>query len=77
LLETRVTGFDGDPGVASWDSDAPGYLTIQEELTDGYGTPVVYCDTYYPFDEQVPEYQWIETEGALMEYDLAERYSLI
>ncbi len=77
-LDGLSTGNPGNyltdqSGTVSWgDREADTYY-LTETVPDGYGTPVVFCDRYFPFDEQVPEYVRYDLyEYAQIQFDLAE-----
>jgi hypothetical protein len=66
-----------EDGVAYWDDVPGGDLTITEYGWDGYGEPLVYCDVYYPWDEQEPLYERYEVDGTAISGYLEQGYHLV
>jgi hypothetical protein len=65
--DSRVTGDGVEDGVAFWDNVGSGGVFLAEHLPAGYGTPVVWCDTYDPEAQDQPNfnrYEDVELEVA-------------
>jgi hypothetical protein len=43
-------------GVVTWDEREADHYYLYEDAPAGYGRPVVFCDAYYPLDEQPPDW---------------------
>lgn len=65
--------FTDQNGMVSWgDREADTYY-LTEFVPEGYGASAVFCDRYFPFDEQVPEFVRYDLyEYAQIRFDLAE-----
>ncbi len=65
--------YTDQDGKVSWDEREADTYYLTETVPSGYGTPVVFCDRYFPFDEEVPEYIGYDIyELAQIQFDLEE-----
>lgn len=75
-LTSDSTGDPGNyltdqTGAVSWPEREADHYYVTETVPEGYGTPVVFCDRYFLFDEQVPEYVKYDLyEYAQIQFDL-------
>ena len=65
----QISGADGS---ASWaNREADRYYLYEPESPAGYGTPVIYCDTYVALDGLVPDYAAFDASTGRIDFDLA------
>ncbi len=72
---SKATGADG---AVIWDDREPDRYFLTEEVPDGYGTPVVFCDTYVPPATQAPVFDPVSVSGdARIEFGLSEGQAIL
>ena len=66
--DVRTTGSDG---AATWEDQGYGTFSLTEELPEGYGIPVVYCD--FDYDPESFDWRRVESPDGVYTDELAEQ----